>query len=79
MKPELKFGRAATLALVLGSVGLGGALSGCGKVGPLEQPAPLLGAENKRDYYRVIAEEDSARIGMMKERSLSAGPVASAA
>jgi hypothetical protein len=51
MKPELKFGRTATLALVLGSVGLGGALSGCGKVGPLEQPAPLLGAENKRDYY----------------------------
>ncbi|MGC1302623.1 MAG: hypothetical protein WA840_09635 [Caulobacteraceae bacterium] len=51
MKPELKFGRTATLALVLGAVGLGGALSGCGRVGPLEQAPPLLGAENKRDYY----------------------------
>ncbi len=51
MKPNRTFGRNAALTLVLGATALGGALSACGRVGPLEQPPPLLGSENKRDYY----------------------------
>lgn len=51
MKPVRTFGRDAALTLVLGAIALGGALSACGRVGPLEQPPPLLGSENKRDYY----------------------------
>ncbi|WP_158917051.1 hypothetical protein [Caulobacter sp. S45] len=48
---KLKSGRTATLAVAFGAVALSAGLSGCGGVGPLERPAPLLGAENKRDYY----------------------------
>jgi predicted small lipoprotein YifL len=59
MKPVRMFGRDAALALVLGAIALGGALSACGRVGPLEQPPPLLGSENKRDYY--AAKEQRAR------------------
>jgi predicted small lipoprotein YifL len=59
MKPVRTYGRDAALTLVLGAIALGGALSACGRVGPLEQPPPLLGAENKRDYY--AAKEQRAR------------------
>ena len=52
VRPEdRRAGRAAVLTFALGVVGLGATLAGCGRVGPLEQPAPLLGAETKRDYY----------------------------
>jgi hypothetical protein len=41
--------RRATLAAVLtGAAGL--ALAACGRVGPLDQPAPLYGAKAKADY-----------------------------
>jgi len=32
------------------SIGVGLSLAGCGKIGPLEQPAPLFGARAKAEY-----------------------------
>jgi predicted small lipoprotein YifL len=75
MKPERKFGRDVGLTLVLGAIALGGTLSACGRVGPLEQPPPLLGAENKRDYY--ADKEARARANAaVRNDSNTVGPAA---
>ncbi len=39
----------------------GGALSGCGKTGDLDQPAPLYGAQAKADYDAKRAEAAAAK------------------
>jgi predicted small lipoprotein YifL len=40
--------RRAALGLMIGALGAG--LAACGRVGPLEQPAPLFGQNARRDY-----------------------------
>ncbi|HEY3888443.1 MAG TPA: hypothetical protein VGL73_07710 [Caulobacteraceae bacterium] len=37
------------------------ALSGCGKLGDLEQPAPMFGAQAKADYEAQHRAQDAAR------------------
>ena len=37
------------------------ALTGCGKLGDLEQPAPMFGAQAKADYQAQHRAEDAAR------------------
>ena len=37
------------------------ALAGCGKLGDLEQPAPMFGAQAKADYQAQHRAEDAAR------------------
>jgi hypothetical protein len=51
--------------LILGAASLmvlvGGGLAACGKIGPLDQPAPLFGEANKREYYAQRAERAQAQ------------------
>ena len=70
MPAQLRSARAATLAVSLGAIGLGTTLTACGRVGPLEQPAPLLGAETKRDYY---ADKEARQKAAAAARGDSAG------
>jgi hypothetical protein len=57
--------RPVSLALVL-ALGGATALSACGRVGTLEQPAPLYGAKAKADYRQKKAAE-AARAQAAKE------------
>ena len=45
------------------------ALSGCGKVGELEQPAPLFGAKAKADYEAKKRAEADAKAKAKKDNS----------
>ena len=54
------FRRGVTPALVIGAAALAAGLSACGRVGPLEQPAPLYGQNAKRDYYETRARQSQA-------------------
>jgi predicted small lipoprotein YifL len=49
--------RLTIAAVFLASV----ALAGCGKLGELEQPAPMFGAQAKADYAAQHRAEDAAR------------------
>jgi len=52
--------RAALVAILAGAAGL--ALAACGRVGPLDEPAPLYGAKAKADYQaRKKAQADAAK------------------
>jgi hypothetical protein len=56
--------RPLTIALLVSALGVGVALSGCGKTGELQQPAPLFGAKAKADYdaeQKAKAEEAAKR------------------
>jgi hypothetical protein len=47
----------------------GALLSGCGKTGELEQPAPLFGAKAKADYQAKQAADAAARARAAAARS----------
>jgi predicted small lipoprotein YifL len=66
MTSQMGARRTAALGVLALTTILGAGLAGCGRVGPLEQPAPLLGAETKRDYYadkEARARATAARAG----------------
>jgi hypothetical protein len=50
----------AVFALLIGTGALGAVLSACGRVGPLEQPAPLFGQNARREYYQERSERAQA-------------------
>jgi hypothetical protein len=47
------------LILLAGAALIGGGVSGCGKLGPLEQPGPLYGERAKEDYAAKRAAHDA--------------------
>lgn len=50
--------------LIIAGLLVGSALAGCGKMGSLDQPAPMFGAQAKADYearQRAAAEARAAR------------------
>ena len=57
MTVSVPTGRFALVMIVLGAI----ALSGCGKVGTLDQPAPLYGAKAKADSQASKAAEAAAK------------------
>ena len=58
MNVPVRSGRFAMAMIILGAI----ALSGCGKVGTLDQPAPLYGAKAKADYQARKAAEAAAKV-----------------
>ena len=50
------------------------ALAGCGKVGELEQPAPLFGAKAKADYEAKKRAEADAKAKEKKDNSQPTSP-----
>ncbi len=49
-------------------------LSACGKVGELEQPAPLWGAQAKADYAKKKAEQEARNRAAAEQRNKPALP-----
>lgn len=72
--------RNGTTSLALGAAGLAAlalALSGCGRMGPLQQPAPLFGERAKEKYAEQKAAE--ARAAAAKSAGQKAPDVTRAA
>ncbi len=52
--------RKALFALLLGAGALGLGLAACGKIGPLEQPAPLFGQNTRQQYFDARRQRSQA-------------------
>lgn len=72
--------RNSTLTLfVLGAAMIGGAVaSGCGRLGPLDQPPPLFGERAKAAYYAQNGNQqgESGRVGAASEEGSAERTVA---
>lgn len=66
MKRPLVFAAAVALAAA--------GLTACGKVGDLEQPAPLWGAQAKADYAKKKAEQEARDQAAAEQRNKPALP-----
>ena len=53
-------GRKAVFTLLITAGAFGASLSACGKIGPLEQPAPLFGQNTRQQYYQARSQRAKA-------------------